>query len=132
MAILPEAVLGNSSKILDVARHLVAREPGLAMGNDALGRDAFRLVWPCCNTMQTLTSSPRFSSGTGTAAASTISGKAAKHGFDLARGDILAGATDHLLDPADEIEIAACILPEEVAGAEPIAVESGPVASGLL
>src|ERR1700730_6130168 len=59
--------------------------------------------------MQALTSSPRFSSGTGTAAASTISARPQSTAYTSRA----------------EIEIAACILPEEIAGAEPLAVESG-------
>ena len=44
-----------------------------------------------------------------------------QHRLDLARGDILAGAAHHVLQTADDVEIAALVLAEEIAGTEPLA-----------
>src|SRR5262249_32689763 len=43
------------------------------------------------------------------------------------RRDVLARATDHVLEPADDGVIAPLVLDEEVAGAEPVAKERGSI-----
>ena len=48
---------------------------------------------------------------------------APQYRLDFARRDVLAGAANHVLHPPDDIEIAALVLAEQVAGAEPVANE---------
>src|SRR5690606_13694205 len=54
------------------------------------------------------------------------------HGLYFARGDVLTGTADHVFYAADDIKVAALILPEQVTGTKPIAVEGRRRRFGIL
>src|SRR5690606_40500212 len=50
-------------------------------------------------------------------------GQGVQHRLDFSRGDVLSGTPDHVFYSTDDIEIAALILLEQVAGTEPLAIK---------
>ena len=123
--------LRQARAVRDESRNLEAREVRLAMSDDALGRHVARANGGFEHDVGLdLFAARRVGHRDGGGFDDLRQG--AEDGLDFARGDVLAGAADHVLDPPDDVEIAAFILAEKVAGPEPAAWNAASVAGAFL